>query len=171
MNILITGIAGSGKTTIAAELKKRGYNSINMDAEEGLCAWVNIATGKPDKNFVRNSANDWDGKYDWLWNDKKLKQLISESKDTYFCGSSGNQTDYYKLFDKCFLLEMDEQLLRDRVSKKKDGDDYGKKPGELEAILSYMDAYQTTANANGLIVIDAHKSVSEIIDIIVGMTT
>lgn len=38
MKILITGIAGSGKTTISAKLNRLGYDSTDLD-RNGICAW------------------------------------------------------------------------------------------------------------------------------------
>lgn len=35
-SILITGISGTGKTTIVEELKKKGYNSYSIEDVHGL---------------------------------------------------------------------------------------------------------------------------------------
>lgn len=48
MKILITGVAGTGKTTALAELQKRGYLVIDLDAT-GLCRWRNKETGAYDE--------------------------------------------------------------------------------------------------------------------------
>ena len=41
---LITGIPGTGKTTVNAELKARGYESYDGDQDK-LAHWYNIETG------------------------------------------------------------------------------------------------------------------------------
>jgi gluconate kinase len=167
MNSLVTGVAGSGKTTIAAELTKRGYDARNMDAIEGLCSWVDLSTGQSDPNFKRDSAADWVDRYDWLWDETQLIRLLNETSDTFFCGSSGNQDQFYSQFGKIFLLEMDDQLIRDRVLRNKRDHSYGRMPGELEAILGYYEKFQDKAKSSGATIIDVRKPITEIVGIIV----
>lgn len=166
MNTLITGVAGSGKTTIAAELTKQGYDARNMDDIEGLCSWIDLETGKPNPHFERESADDWVDTYDWWWDENKLRRLLGETASTFFCGSSGNQDKYYHLFDKVFLLETDDELIRERVLHSERDHDYGRMPGELEAILGYYKDFQNKAKKFGATVIDAHKPVADIVSII-----
>lgn len=166
MKTLITGVAGAGKTTIAAELVRRGYDGRNMDYIPGLCSWVDLGTGIADPNFKIESASDWVNKYDWLWNDDVLTRLLNENGDTYFCGSSGNQEKYYRLFGRIFLLEMNEELIKDRVLNSERDHDYGRKPGEIEAILGYYERFQDHAKAAGAIVIDASMPIGHIVDLV-----
>lgn len=164
MNTLIVGVAGSGKTTLAKELASRGYEAHNMDSIEGLCSWVNLETGEPDPNFDRKSAADWQDKYDWLWDERRLKQIVDGTDGAFFCGSSGNQEKFFHLFGKIFLLEMNEQLIRERVLGNDRDHNYGKMPGEIDAILGYYEKFQQDAIALGAIVIDAHLPTSEVAD-------
>ena len=166
MNTLITGVAGSGKTTIAAELTKRGYYALNMDSINGLCSWINLSTGKSDPYSERISAGDWFEHYDWLWNTERLTELLKKSSDTFFCGSSGNQEQFYRMFGKIFLLEMDKQLIKERIFNNERDHNYGRRPGELELIFSYFEDFQDKAKASGATVINARKPVDEIIDVI-----
>ncbi len=170
MDVLITGVSGSGKTTIAATMKKRGYNASNMDSIGGLCSWVDLATGKPDPNFKINDVTDWADRYDWLWSQQRLTQLLGNSALTYFCGSSGNQETFYPMFSKIFLLEMDQQLIRDRIFNSDRDHEYGRKPGELEAIFNYYEEFQDKARAAGATVIDARESIDKNINLIIAET-
>ena len=61
---------------------------------------------------------------------------------------------------------MDDQLIAERVLNNERGHSYGRMPGELEAILGYDKDLQDKARSLGATVIDARKSVAEIIDII-----
>ena len=166
MNMLVTGVSGSGKTTIASELNRLGYDARNMDAIDGLCSWVNLSTGEPDPNFMRDSADSWVDKYDWLWDEERLKGLLRETSDTFFCGSSGNQAKFYPLFGRVILLEMDDKLIKERVLKNERDHSYGRMPGEMEAILGYYEDFQNKAKAFGAKVVDASRPVNEIINIV-----
>ncbi|PIR97266.1 MAG: hypothetical protein COT91_02300 [Candidatus Doudnabacteria bacterium CG10_big_fil_rev_8_21_14_0_10_41_10] len=42
----ITGISGTGKSTLAEELKKRGFFTIDIDIEKDLCCWRNKKPGR-----------------------------------------------------------------------------------------------------------------------------
>jgi len=169
MKTLITGVAGAGKTTIAAELINRGYDAINMDYYPGLSAWVNLNTGIPDPNFKIASADDWEGKYDWLWDDSTIKTLLQKNSNTYFCGGSGNQSKYYSFFTKIFFLEMDEALIKDRILNNREHD-YGRRPGELDQILGYYEDFQNSIKAAGAIVINPRNSIENIVDLILAET-
>lgn len=169
MNYLITGVAGSGKTTIASELKKRVYDAINMDSIQGLCSWVDLATGLPAADG-RGADQDWLKKYDWLWNEDKLRQLLGETDGAFFCGSSGNQRELYHLFDKVFLLKTDADLIQERVLDSNRDHSYGRMPGEMEAILGYYEKFQYEAVAAGAIVVDARKPIDEIVDTVLAKT-
>lgn len=164
--MLITGVAGAGKTTIASQLNKLGYDARNMDSINDLSSWVNLSTGESEPNFKRDSADAWIDKYDWLWNEKILRELLRESSDAFFCGSSGNQDKFYPLFGRVILLEMDDELIKERVLENERDHTYGRMPGELEAILGYYEDFQNSAKAFGAKVIDARKPIDEIINII-----
>jgi len=98
MNTLITGVAGSGKTAVGYELDRRGYDALNMDTFKGLCPWVDLSSGLSDPDIKRESAEDLLDKFDWLWDKLKLEELLGQTTNTFFCGSSGNQAKFYHLF-------------------------------------------------------------------------
>ena len=52
-NYLIDSVSCAGKTTVCAELQRRGYHAIHGDEE--LACWGDLHTGKP----VNGSAVCW----------------------------------------------------------------------------------------------------------------
>lgn len=169
MNILITGVAGSGKTTIAAELTKRGYDARNMDAIEGLCSWVSLASGRSEPDNRENEP-DWLKTHDWFWDNNQLTKLLSETKNTFYCGSSGNQDQFYSMFDKVILLEMYADLIKERVLGSDRNHSYGQLPGEVDAILGYFEKFQDETKSAGAIIIDAGKSLDEVVSLVLAET-
>jgi adenylate kinase family enzyme len=169
MNVLITGVSGSGKTSIATELAKRGYDTRNMDSIEGLCSWVNLDNGKPESDNRENDSN-WLETHDWLWNEEKLKELLQETDDTFYCGSSGNQKQFYPLFGKVILLEMSADLIKERVLNNSRDHSYGQMPGEMDAIMGYFEEFQDEAKAAGAVIIDARKPLSKVVSLILAET-
>lgn len=165
MNTLITGVSGSGKTTIAGELVKRGYDGRNMDAIEGLCSWVNLANGKSEPDNRENNP-DWLETHDWFWDKDKLTELLGETDDAFYCGSSGNQDQFYSLFGKVILLEMNAELIKERLLNNNRDHSYGQMPGEMDTILDYFESFQDDARTAGAIVIDASKPLDEIVSLV-----
>src|SRR6185369_10695636 len=97
MKIYITGIAGTGKTTLAHELSKKGIKTISIDEVPDLCYWVNKEDGKKidydarlDKIFINSHV--------WTCDVDKLKDLIKGDERVYVFGISENQEDYLTLF-------------------------------------------------------------------------
>jgi adenylylsulfate kinase-like enzyme len=44
--VYITGVSGTGKTTTAKELQKRGFYVISIDEVDNLCSWIDQETGE-----------------------------------------------------------------------------------------------------------------------------
>lgn len=77
----------------------------------------------------KNTETD---KYDWSWDKSYLQEMLEKtgSQCAYFCGSSTNQEECSDLFDKVFLLEVDDDLLIKRLKQPDREHDFGSKPGE-----------------------------------------
>ena len=88
-SILVTGISGTGKSTIANELNNQGYKAISIEDIEGLCTIINKKTGKPFKNFDINNI-EMIKQSDWICNKKKLQLIILKNYKVivFYCGSS-----------------------------------------------------------------------------------
>ena len=61
--IYITGISGTGKSTIAKELEKQGVYTISIDEVNGLCCWRHKKTGE-QVEYNANNDKDWFENYD-----------------------------------------------------------------------------------------------------------
>ena len=72
--VLITGMSGAGKSTIAEVLARRGLASVDADDDPLLARSVD-----PDGNVVEDlSAPDfaWLARHSWEWNPVRLDELI-----------------------------------------------------------------------------------------------
>lgn len=173
MNILITGASGAGKSTLARLLQSKGYQAYDTDSLKDLSAWIDRASGKPDPVFNDGPPVDWLDKYDWLWNENSLRKLLDKSTDkpTYFCGNSANQEQFYSLFDKIFLLEVNDELIIQRLTQNKREHVFGSRPAELEIILRWYKGFQLKTKKAGAMVIDAGKPLSKIVEEIIKATS
>jgi shikimate kinase len=165
MNILITGVAGSGKSTIANRLADIGHTAYDMDRIKGLCAWVDKQTREVNKGYKISDDKDWLDRYAWEWNVSLLTDLLKSSGNevVFFCGSSDNQKVFYPLFSKIFLLEITPELIKRRVLENAREHDFGKKPGEFEAILKYLKPFQDEVKSAGANIISSDQPIDKIL--------
>src|SRR6478609_3234696 len=98
---LITGAAGSGKSTTIGALQDRGFSAYDTDDLPEVTRLQERATGrfvdwpKGPADFSKNA---------WNWQEKGLKKLLA-SDETVFVGASvANQQEFYPLFDTIFAL-------------------------------------------------------------------
>ncbi|MFN8487567.1 MAG: hypothetical protein U0350_08255 [Caldilineaceae bacterium] len=65
-NYLIDGVSCAGKTTVCAELQRRGYHG-----DEALAYWGDLTTGAP----VAGSADE---QRTWLWDVAQVSALVAD---------------------------------------------------------------------------------------------
>ena len=161
---LVTGVAGSGKTTPEKELRQRGH--ITIDIDDGYAQWRRAGTDEvlaytPDEE-------GWHEIAEWVVDTDKLQGFFDTHRHetVLVCGSFARQKEVVGMFDVIFLLEYpNEAVVRQRIAGRKGG--YGEHPDELARILSYVEPYQERMKQAGAIAIDCTLPVGEIANQIV----
>lgn len=135
-NYLIEGVSGTGKTTVATELQRRGYHVLHGDRE--LAYRGNPLTGEPlDDTLYQQGAKDPAFVHaHHLWDVGKIKANIDDHNHaiSFFCGGSRNLHQFIDLFDGVFVLEVDLDTLKRRLAERPD-DEFGSTPRERDLIL------------------------------------
>lgn len=123
--ILLTGLSGTGKSTLVRELAQRGYKAVDTDTAE-WCEWVPAPVGE---DTVRPGS-------DWIWREDRIQALLdAEDADLLFIsGCKPNQVRFYPRFDHVVLLStpLEVQLARLRT---RSSNNYGKAPEDRARIL------------------------------------
>ncbi len=160
----ITGVSGTGKSTLTEEFKKRGLNAVDLD--DGFCAWKNIKTGEVS-NVLDKDAEDFYDKNDWYYDLEKLLSFLDKQKDTlYVFGASANQDEFLHLFDKIFLLTCDPKTFCARIDSRTNNA-YGKRPSEKENELRWFEEFNVLMIKRGAIVIDTENPIENVVEDIV----
>lgn len=165
--IYITGVSGTGKTTVAKELEKRGLYAISIDEVENLCAWVNKKTGEKDggKNTVLNG--EFVDTHDWICDIEYLKKLLDTDVNIAFVlGMAGNQEEFLHLFDKTLLLQCSPETFCKRIESRTDND-FGKDKQIQQQILDRYQPYAEEMLSKGAIPIDTEKGINEVVEEII----
>ena len=166
-NYLIEGGSGTGKTSVAEELQRRGYQVIHGDRE--LKYMGDPKTGEPVEEPVY--ANEWD-KAVWqqkhlLWDIRKVKSAIADHRNaiTFFCGGSRNFSKFINLLDGVFILDVaDLDTIFERIDERvaRDPSDWGGKPEERELVARVHRTKEDRPTSG--IVIDAARPLADVVD-------
>ena len=162
-NYLIEGVSGTGKTTVATELQRRGYHVVHGDRD--LAYYGDPQTGEPlDGPAQERVKHDIEfGQRHWVWDVRKLKSLIADRRfaQSFFCGGSRNFDQFIALFDRVFVLDVDLDTLKRRLSERPE-DEFGGKPNEQELIVRLHATKEDIPK--GDIAIDATAPIERVVD-------
>lgn len=114
--ILITGMSGTGKSTVLAELARRGHRVVDTDYD-GFSEEVDSGDGIQQ-----------------LWIEDRMNALLAEPGSLVVSGGASNQGDFYDRFDAVVLLSVPANVMRDRIAER-DTNPFGKTPADMERIL------------------------------------
>jgi dephospho-CoA kinase len=147
--ILITGMSGTGKSTVLGELAGRGYRVVDLD-DDGWSA--EVAT--PDGSGVEQ-----------LWREDRLAGLLASDTDAphFIAGCASNQGKFYDRFRAVVLLSVPVTVLRERIATR-DTNGFGKEPHELERILRDLKDVEPMLRSTSTMEIDGSQPVGQVAD-------
>ncbi len=170
--ILITGISTSGKSAVAKELLRRGYDAVDIE-HSGHAAYYNKQTGEKAAEFGQapERTKEWLEAHEWLIDKEWIKKLQSQSQkqQMYLCGGGSNELEIAQLCDKVIWLKTDEKTIKERVTNPRDHS-YGTKPHELAKIIAENRSKENEFTSFGATVIDATQSLDQVVDEILART-
>lgn len=95
MLVYITGVPGSGKSTVGDELRARGYAAVDVD--DRIAAWVNRDTGEvlTDAPAFEARTPSFYLSHDYLHQPAEVLRLAERFADSVclLCGLAGGEDD------------------------------------------------------------------------------
>lgn len=142
--ILITGMSGTGKSTVLDELARRGHRVVDTDYD----GWSENVDG-----------------YGWLWREDRMDTLLAEHSEgaLFISGTVSNQVKFYPRFDAIVLLSAPLEVILERVASRKTNN-YGKTPEEREEIIHYVQTVEPLLRARATYEMDTRKPLDQVAD-------
>jgi shikimate kinase len=163
--VYVTGVSGSGKSTVCAELVRRGYDA--RDTDDGISAWFRIADGAevptPFADGYRTA--EWCAAHEWRYSTERVVRFADAVRGGvgFLCGGAANENEVWSLVDRALYLVVDARTLRERLARRTNND-FGKASDELEAILAWHAGAADHCRRYGIDPVDATRPVDEVVD-------
>ena len=167
MKILITGIAGTGKSTIVKALNERGVVAIDLHDVPGLFFWQDKKT-KERVEYTPVHSADWFDGVERLCDIPQLKELLARDENIVMAGTGGDsQTEYLPLFDKVLLLQCDPDILVHRMQTRTNKSGYGKTKAEQDNNVEWQKEFDPELISLGAIPINTAGKLDDVVDTII----
>ena len=130
--VYLTGTSGVGKTTVGAELRRRGFTVYDVDAD-GLARWFENASGA-EVSLPSERGDAWYAENTYRLPVDTVRRLATRAGTTFICGTVGNDNEIWDLFDKVIHLTVDTPTLERRLLRR---GTFGSSPDELRRVLAW----------------------------------
>ena len=149
IRMLITGMSGTGKSSVLAGLSRRGHRVIDTDYG-GWSAEAVSADGTRSEQ---------------LWREDRMAALLAEdgAGSLFVSGCVANQGTFYDRFDAVVLLSLPATMLLDRLATRVTNP-FGKDPAGRERILHDLRTVEPLLRATATSEIRTDQPLRDVVD-------
>ncbi|MDH4119535.1 MAG: AAA family ATPase [Acidimicrobiia bacterium] len=149
--ILLTGMSGTGKSSLVREFASLGYRAVDTDAG----GWSVPPHGGARSGPVQP---------DWIWDEQKIQQLLSSERgDVLFvAGCVENQGAFYSSFDEIILLTAPPETIIERLATRT-SKPFGKSAAERAKVLDDQRQFEPVLRGGATIVIDTNPPLDQVV--------
>lgn len=157
--ILITGVVGTGKSTVCDQLKAMDFVAYELDDLDDVL----ITLPEPTHSTPTKDKDNIKKQYNWVYKESWLREHIAKQPERViiYCGVASNIDDLPKLFTKVILLTASDETIRSRLDariKKKPSDD-----NKHEWTLNWKNNWEDNLIKHDAIVISTDQSLEQTI--------
>ena len=138
--ILLTGMSGVGKSSVLAELARRGFDTV--DTDDG--GWIRRDRGEP------------------LWHEPLMEALLSSPRQgpLFVQGTVANQGHFYDRFNAVVLLSAPREVILERL-RTRTTNNFGKSADERAKIIRNFADVEPLLRAGSTHELDTRRPLDE----------
>lgn len=146
---LITGMSGTGKSTIIAALTELGHHVVDAD-DDGWSIELVTADGMSVEQ---------------LWREDRMDALLTADRVglLFVAGCASNQGKFYDRFEAIVLLSVPVDVLVQRLASR-DTNSFGKNSAERDRILKDLAQVEPLLRASATVELDTRRPLEETVD-------
>lgn len=156
---LITGNPGSGKTTVAQELLRRGLIAVDADESAHWETTSGVRVSQPE-----HASDEWLLGHRWVWSRPRIEHVIrphvAAGRHIFLCGVAMNQRDMLDLFATVFLLSIDHETQLKRLDTP---DNANRNAAQRAQILEGRPTFERQMRAAGTVVLDGSQPTGDLV--------
>ena len=136
--ILITGMSGTGKSTVLAELARRGRITVDTDYD----GWELPGS---------------------VWDEPRMSDLLSQHADVVVSGTAENQGRFYDRFEHVVLFSAPVDVLIERIATRTNNP-YGRTAEQQRDVRRYVREVEPLLRKGATVELDGRRSVTDLTD-------
>ncbi len=169
MKTLITGVAGTGKSTIAKTLRQKNIFAVDFSDVKDMCFWQDVKTGEKVE-YSPVHSHEWFLTVKRICDINVLKQILAKREDVVIAGvASGNINEYLPLFDKVILLQCGAQENIHRLLTRNNPSGYGKTEIEQKDNIEWQKNFDPQLLSYGAIPVNTEGDFVAVVDKIIAL--
>ena len=143
--VLVTGMSGTGKSSVLAELARRGHRVVDTD----------------DGDWIEEVSES--GGTERLWRETAIAALLDDHAggSLFVSGCVANQGRFYARFDAVVLLSAPAEVILERVATR-ETNRFGRTERERAAILRDLEEIEPVLRGGATAELDTRASLDEV---------